>query len=78
MITIKFLMPYMENAKCAGIEDDVVFFPGLNQGSKAAKVLCKGCPESTKCFDWSMANHPQEGIWAGTTLTQRERMKKRR
>ena len=64
---------------CAGTDLDT-WFPGENQARHsseitAAKRVCKGCELMTGCLDWAL-RHEQHGIWAGTTETERRKMRR--
>ncbi len=53
------------------------WFPAPSETPRAALAVCRGCPVSTPCLDTALA-HGDVGIWAGTTSTQRARMRRQR
>jgi WhiB family redox-sensing transcriptional regulator len=36
-----------------------------------AKRVCSTCPIKTACLEWAL-EHPEEGVWGGTTRQERE------
>jgi WhiB family redox-sensing transcriptional regulator len=36
-----------------------------------ARTLCAGCPVLDECLAWALNNDEPEGIWGGTTPTER-------
>lgn len=36
-----------------------------------AKRVCSACPIWTECLEWAL-EHPEEGVWGGTTRQERE------
>lgn len=52
------------------------WFPvGQYATTQYARRLCHGCPVQTDCLKWAL-DHKEEGIWAGTTDADRERLRK--
>lgn len=64
---------------CADI-NPTVFFPeqGDNLGVQAAKAICATCPVRIECLDYAVDNVEQFGIWGGTTMRQRQRIRAQR
>lgn len=53
--------------------------PAHDKAVREAQKVCGGCPVFTECLTWAL-DHPREageGIYAGTTATQRDRMRRR-
>lgn len=82
MVTIVF-MKWQDLAACRGT-DLSLWFPAESIGSvkgkdyaaerarvDTAKRICQGCPVSVQCFEFSIRNECDYGIWGG--LTERER-----
>jgi hypothetical protein len=73
-------MPWkFEGASCWGIDTDY-FFPDENGGTTAeyriAKTICKKCVWQDECLTYAL-NYRVLGIWGGTTLNQRDIMRKK-
>lgn len=65
---------WMTQARCKGMTD--LFF---NEGNVAfvreAKHICASCPVKKECLGFAMRNDDQ-GIWAGTSTRERERIRR--
>lgn len=66
------------DAKCLGTIDDTIFFGELKPesngptGIKAAKAFCNNCPVFTECLRHALTNREAWGIWASTTIKERQ------
>ncbi|MFF7458497.1 WhiB family transcriptional regulator [Kitasatospora sp. NPDC008115] len=76
-------MNWRESARCRGTDPELFFpigsgtsFPTLVQ-SDEAKAVCARCPVSRQCLEWAL-DAPVEGIWGGTTETERRELRRRR
>ena len=64
--------------------DPELFFPVSETGMVAhrqvaqAKAVCARCPVASQCLDWAVRNGEPEGIWGGTTPSERRRLRRRR
>lgn len=72
-------MPWMGDAACRGITDADVFFPNGNGGIyskqvQTAKDICRTCPVTDACLQRALDLHPVDGIWGGTTESERRQM----
>jgi WhiB family transcriptional regulator, redox-sensing transcriptional regulator len=68
-------------AACLNADPDL-FFPVSGAGpSRAevtqAKAFCRHCPVQGECLEFAEANAPIYGIWGGTTLEERQRVRRR-
>ena len=55
---------------------EVNWFPEKGDGHRPAQRICDGCLVAPNCYKWAMEQGPGlEGIWAGTTPTQRRRLR---
>jgi WhiB family transcriptional regulator, redox-sensing transcriptional regulator len=52
------------------------WFPTATMEAHYAERLCTGCPQSTACLAYALANPELDGIWGGTTYGQRNAMRK--
>ncbi len=73
---------WFAKAACRG-SDTAMFFPQREDGrdtaglAKKAKAVCKECPVREECLMMALAaNEP--GIWGGTTVKERARIRRRR
>lgn len=62
--------------------DPDLFFPISSTGRAIvqiakAKAVCAGCPVRRQCLEFARAHEPLYGIWGGTTLEERERVRRR-
>lgn len=56
-------------AACKG--QDELFFSGTWHGVREAKKICEGCKVQVNCLEWALRNHEDEGVWGGTTRSER-------
>ena len=65
------------NAACIGLT--ALFFPEDGDAVTAteAKKVCRTCPLYFRCLEVAMSDLHLVGIWAGTTQTDRERLRAR-
>lgn len=75
-------MDWREWAICRG-EDPDLFFPVGNDSSgptliqvDSAKEVCRRCPVMKQCLDWAVRADPVEGVWGGTTESERRAMRR--
>lgn len=61
-------------AQCRG-EDPDIFFPDAGASPVTARAICRECSVRRECFVAHIEEH--HGIWAGTTLRERARARKR-
>jgi len=70
----------MTDAACA-TADPELFFPDGTAGRAAktmqAKEICATCPIVVQCLQYAILNQ-EDGIWGGTTPSERKQMKGRR
>jgi WhiB family redox-sensing transcriptional regulator len=75
-----FPMFDMTDASCA-TEDPELFFPDGSNGRSAkiaqAKEICATCPIAVQCLQYAVLND-EDGIWGGTTPSERKLLKKSR
>ncbi len=60
--------------------DPAIFFPvGLaDEDTPMALMTCRGCPVRVECLNYALAIPSTEGIWAGTNVRERDRLRVRR
>ena len=64
-------------------EDPELFFPVGNSGLTheqiaEAKAVCGQCPVTRQCLDWAVRMEQTEGVWGGTTETERRLLRRSR
>ncbi|MFJ5263282.1 WhiB family transcriptional regulator [Streptomyces sp. NPDC088387] len=70
-------MNWREVAMCRGEEPDLFFPIGAGTSgptliqTEEAKAVCARCPVRQQCLDWAVKVHPVDGIWGGTTESER-------
>ena len=70
--------PWREQALCAQILDDTLFFPdeGGNAPAAAAKRICRACPVAAECLTSALDNNEAYGIWGGLTSAERQQLRR--
>ncbi len=69
-------LPYLPQAVCVEIDPEM-WFPDANTNTKVAKKICAECPEKNPCLAYALT-YNVTGIWGGTSLGQREELRRRR
>jgi len=68
-------IPLFENALCADLEDQDLFFPdGKTEETKRLpqlRAICQSCVERKECLEYSIREEIPYGIWGGKTPTER-------
>jgi hypothetical protein len=71
-----------EQALCVDWRDDTFFTDGEigshGKSALAIEVCKRPCPILEECLVYAIQNHPIDGIWGATTLTQRKELLKQR
>lgn len=72
---------WRERAACLRVDPDLFFPIGVSGLTLAqvdeAKAVCGRCPVVERCLDWAMRAGQVEGVWAGTTESERRAMRRR-
>jgi WhiB family transcriptional regulator, redox-sensing transcriptional regulator len=68
-------LSWMARAACRG-EPTETFFPGRGGSLSRAKEFCRGCVVAGECLDFAMADEELQGVWAGTTVQGRARLRR--
>ncbi|MGY4923644.1 WhiB family transcriptional regulator [Streptomyces sp. 900105755] len=74
-------MSWRERAACQDVDPDL-FFPIGTAGLTLvqideAKAVCTRCPVRERCLQWALDVGQVEGIWGGTTESERRAMRRR-
>lgn len=66
-------LDWMRDGLCQQVDPDL-FFPEGHGSTRDAKRVCAVCPAQDPCLEYALT-HKVDGIWAGTTPSQRRQMK---
>jgi WhiB family redox-sensing transcriptional regulator len=68
----------MDVASCVETDPEL-FFPELDSLWKIAqaKKICEECPVKTQCLEYALSNKMKDGIWGGTSPTERSNIIRR-
>ncbi|MDQ0605343.1 WhiB family redox-sensing transcriptional regulator [Streptomyces canus] len=74
-------MSWREKAACRDVDPDL-FFPIGTAGLTLvqideAKAVCARCPVRERCLQWALDVGQVEGIWGGTTESERRATRRR-
>ncbi|WP_327714185.1 WhiB family transcriptional regulator [Streptomyces sp. NBC_00490] len=74
-------MSWRERAACQDVDPDL-FFPIGTAGLTLvqideAKAVCARCPVRERCLQWALDAGQVEGIWGGTTESERRATRRR-
>jgi WhiB family redox-sensing transcriptional regulator len=61
-----------EQGSCRGTPVDDWFGSTGGAGYARQRSICDGCPVKVQCYDYAIADASLEGVWAGTTKSERE------
>ncbi|KOV89398.1 MULTISPECIES: WhiB family transcriptional regulator [unclassified Streptomyces] len=64
-------------ALCVG-EDPELFFPVAETevATARARAVCRRCPVLVACRDWAVRHGEADGVWGGTTASQRRAIRR--
>lgn len=74
---IRRVDPWMVDAACAGVDQDI-FFPARGRSCGPAKQVCARCDVRTECLEFALVNNVHHGIWGGTSERERRSLRIRR
>lgn len=66
---------WLKDANCASTDPDVFFSDGRLR-IEQAKVVCSNCPVIAECLEWALQVEDMEGIVGGTTMEERDEMRR--
>lgn len=70
-------MSWRADAACRNLDTEI-FFPDSESDAGPALEVCAVCPVRAECLDWAIVNRQHDGIWGGTTESERKRIRRRR
>ncbi len=66
---------WRERAVCTNAPDPDLFFPAVIEAVEPARRLCRRCPVSGECLAEALGRAEIDGVWGGTTTTERRTMR---
>lgn len=70
-------MTWRGQAACRNLDTEI-FFPDSEADAGPALSVCAVCPVRAECLDWAIETRQHDGVWGGTTETERKRIRRRR
>lgn len=70
-------MTWRGQAACRNLDTEI-FFPDSEADAGPALSVCAACPVRAECLDWAIATRQHDGVWGGTTESERKRIRRRR
>ena len=70
--------PWVADALCAQIGDDPFFPDGQGSPARIARGICATCPVQPECLEFALDHSLLQGIWGGTTPSERRDLRKTR
>lgn len=61
---------------CKG-SDTGLFYSDLEEPTREAKAICRGCPVRAECLEYALVCRETEGVWGGMSEKERRRVEKR-
>jgi len=76
-LNIVNLPEWHDKAACKGANPEP-FFPPVGHGKFAteAKAICATCTVIKDCFDYGMDQRMEYGVWGGTTVRDRKKLRR--
>lgn len=74
-------MSWRESAACLGtFNPDFFSSLGGNQWTsvRRAKAICRTCPVTRECLDYSLQSRSYYGVWGGLTEKERRKVERKR
>jgi WhiB family redox-sensing transcriptional regulator len=69
-------LSWKSNGACRWVEPDL-FYPISDGDAGPAKEVCASCGVQARCLEFALASREWEGVWGGTTGTERRAMLRR-
>lgn len=70
-------LDWKAQAACRDL-DTSLFFPESEADSEEARAVCATCPVRQACLDFALLTRQHDGVWGGTTESERRRLRRRR
>jgi WhiB family redox-sensing transcriptional regulator len=69
--------PWMDHALCAETDPEA-FFPEKGCSTRPAKEVCRSCPVTAECLEYSLRTDQRFGIWGGKSERERRKIRAER
>lgn len=77
--TVGIKAPFFDGSQICAQTDPELFFPETHSNSRLqiamARRLCASCEFKEPCLEYAVKNSTVLGIWAGTTESQRDKIR---
>jgi WhiB family redox-sensing transcriptional regulator len=70
-------LSWKTNGACRWVEPEL-FFPVSDADAEPAKQVCAECGVRERCLDFALDVREFEGVWGGTTGSERRALQRRR
>jgi WhiB family redox-sensing transcriptional regulator len=74
---MRIQMQWRKDALCSQT-DPSAFFPKKGASTKDAKLVCANCKVVKQCLEFALETNKYNGIWGGTTESERRAIKRNR
>lgn len=69
-------LSWKSNGACRWVDPDL-FYPISDADATPAKEVCATCAVAERCLSFALDSREYEGVWGGTTGTERRAMLRR-
>jgi WhiB family redox-sensing transcriptional regulator len=69
-------LSWKSDGACRWVDPDL-FYPISDVDAGPAKAVCSDCPVMERCLDFALSIREYEGVWGGTTGTERRAIARR-
>lgn len=70
-------LSWMDAGLCAQTDPEEFFPDKGGGGTRQAKRTCAACDVTTECLAYALADPSLEGVWGGTSLRERQAMRRK-
>ncbi|HEV7887100.1 MAG TPA: WhiB family transcriptional regulator [Acidimicrobiales bacterium] len=70
-------LDWKQKAACRDL-DTSLFFPDSESDAPEALEVCAICPVRDECLEFALSTRQHDGVWGGTTESERKRIRRRR
>jgi WhiB family transcriptional regulator, redox-sensing transcriptional regulator len=78
LMRVRPAVSWREWALCTGHPERDWWFPeDPNDDAAQAVAVCRACPVHAECLNFAITTGQSEGVWGGTTPSERRRLRQR-
>jgi WhiB family transcriptional regulator, redox-sensing transcriptional regulator len=70
-------LEWLDWGMCAQTDPEA-YYPEKSASPRAAQRVCAGCPVTSECLEWALANGERFGVWGGKTERERRKIARAR